>query len=179
MGPEFAKPSHAVLSILAVVHFLSLPHLTVSMILYGKSRHKILAIVKGIEALINIVLSLILVKPFGIVGVALGTAIPHIIAVTLVYPKIISRIVGIDLFEYYYRAYMGPIVSGLPFIAMCYYMRSQYVANNLFVFFSEILLILPLYILPAWIISFNKEERQWHLSYIKNWIRKWQRRKQE
>jgi O-antigen/teichoic acid export membrane protein len=166
MGAEYALPAASVLSILAVTHLFSLPHYTVSSVLYGLSRHKIIAYSKMFEAVANILLSIVLVKSYGIVGVAYGTAIPHLISVLFVFPVMITRMMDLSLKKYLLSSYTGPLISAVPFIYMCFFLGKHHPTNNLFYFFGQILLILPIYIFPAWFVSFSKEERKWHLSLL-------------
>ena len=166
MGPEFADPAYSVLAILAVTHLFSLPHFTVSSILYGMSRHQVIAYSKVFEALFNLALSIILVKPFGIVGVALGTAIPHLISVVFVFPVMITRKLEIPISRYLMESYVGPLFSGIPFLGICFIANRYYPAENLLVFFIQIALMLPTYLLPDWLLSFSKEEKKWYLSLV-------------
>lgn len=167
MGEEFAVPAAQVLAILSVTHLFSLPHFTVSMILYGTSRHNIIAYSKIGESVANLALSLALVKSYGIIGVAIGTAIPHLFTVTIIFPYLICRIVKVELATYYLKAYIGPILSAIPFALLCLYARTHINIDSLIVFFLILLVILPTYYLPAWFISFRKEERVWHISMLR------------
>lgn len=161
MGREYAEAAGAVLAILTVTHLFSLPHYTVSMILYGTSRHQILAYCKSFEAVANICLSLALVKQFGIVGVAIGTAVPHLFVVVFIFPAMITKMVGLKLWKYITSAYLGPFASILPFIAISYYTKIYHPASSLFDFFLKIFLMLPIYFVTAWFFSFTKEEHSW------------------
>jgi hypothetical protein len=65
-----------------------------------------------LEALCNLVLSVILAGPMGIEGVALGTAIPNFIMNVIVMVSV-CRLVGLGLGEYLRRAFAAPCVAGL------------------------------------------------------------------
>ena len=66
----------AILTVLAVPTFLSLPQSGTSALLYGISRHKGVVLLSILNALVNLGLSLWWVKPYGLMGVAMGTAVP-------------------------------------------------------------------------------------------------------
>ena len=159
MGPEYAELSGKVLFVLAVSQILSLPHYTVSSILYGISKHNIIAYLHVLEAIANLALSIILVQSMGIIGVAFGTAIPHIIVVMLILPVIISKILNMNYFTYILSSYVSPLISIIPFTAACYWVNTYYPASNLLYFFMEVILLLPVYGVTAWYLSFTKEER--------------------
>jgi len=92
VGPEFevAYPCVVALAIAEIVtgsqvpayHFLS-----------GTSRHKFLAYVNIVEAVLNLILSIVLVgfTDLGILGVALGTAIPMVLFQGIAVPIFFSR----------------------------------------------------------------------------------------
>jgi O-antigen/teichoic acid export membrane protein len=63
------------------------------MILRGAGEHRLLTFTNGITAIVNVILSIVLIRPFGLVGVALGTLIPTTAAAVLVlYPAACRRV---------------------------------------------------------------------------------------
>jgi O-antigen/teichoic acid export membrane protein len=75
VGPQYASAS-SLLAILAVPTLISLPQSAASALLFGVSRHKGVVTLSMLNALLNLGLSIWWVKPFGLTGVAMGTAIP-------------------------------------------------------------------------------------------------------
>ena len=69
-------------------------------LLYAIKKHHFFATVTFIEGLANFILSIILVKNYGIVGVALGTAIPMLIVKIFIQPIYISYVLKIKILEY-------------------------------------------------------------------------------
>ena len=74
-----------------------------------------------IEGGINLILSLILVRYLGLVGVALGTAIPLLIVKIFVQPIYTSGIVGVSLHSYFIKTIIQPIGLGLFIFALFYF----------------------------------------------------------
>ena len=66
-----------------------------------------------VEALINVALSLLLVGPLGIIGVALGTAIPCIMLKLLVLPYLITRAASVPITNYYLRILVPALIAGV------------------------------------------------------------------
>lgn len=93
-----------VLHILMFSVTFTLPLLLGNAVLLGVSRHKLAFALTGCEALAKIILSLALVRPLGLIGVALGTAIPQVIIYTMVYPMAFQRAIGGSLAAYYRRS---------------------------------------------------------------------------
>jgi O-antigen/teichoic acid export membrane protein len=62
--------------LLAIPTMIALPQSSASSVLFGVSRHRGVVVLSILNALVNLGLSLLWVRPLGIAGVALGTAVP-------------------------------------------------------------------------------------------------------
>ena len=78
VGRSYAE-SHLILLILLGAQVVATPLHVLRGVLFGMGHVKVPAILYFIEAIANLALTLILLKPFGLVGVALGTAIPIVV----------------------------------------------------------------------------------------------------
>jgi O-antigen/teichoic acid export membrane protein len=160
MGPEFSGPSSVVLTVLAVATFVASPKYVFSSVLYGMSRHRIIALLRIGEAVANLGLSILLVQNMGLAGVALGTAIPSVIVAVFVLPVIAGRAVGITLPQFYEHAFVRPLVAIAPFAAAAFWVRAEYPASDLLGFFLRIFALLFIYVPCAFAVVLNREERQ-------------------
>ena len=68
--------------------------------MYALNKHHFYAVATIVEAVANLTLSIILVRRYGIVGVALGTLVPMLIVKILVMPVYVSRVAGVNLRRY-------------------------------------------------------------------------------
>lgn len=159
MGPEFAAPSSSVLTILALATFFSAPQYMFASVLYGVSRHKVVALLRIVEAAANLVLSIALVRSIGLVGVALGTAIPSAIVVMLVLPAIAGRMVGAGMLQFYECAYIRPLLGITPFAIAAYWIRDAYPAIDLPGFFFRVGALLLFYAPCAFVLVLDRTER--------------------
>lgn len=75
VGPSFTQTG-TVLQILAALVVLRVANATANTILQGAGGHERLTLYVGLTGVANLALSMALVKPLGLVGVALGTVIP-------------------------------------------------------------------------------------------------------
>ncbi len=100
MGAEYAGPAGVVLAVLSVGHLIGLPYYTISGVLYGLGRHRVVAMSRIFEGVVNVALSIALITRYGLVGVALGTIIPHIIVVAGILPSSLPRWMPLNLREY-------------------------------------------------------------------------------
>jgi len=99
VGEEFTG-AIPVLWILAIPYAFALSQNPGISVMYALNKHKFYAIATLIEGLANLILSIILVRQYGILGVALGTAIPMLIVKICVQPIYVSRIIGITIAHY-------------------------------------------------------------------------------
>ena len=92
VGPEFSE-SVNVIYILSVVVALRVGNATSAVILKGSDLHKFLAFANLSMAVGNLILSVLLVRVYGLIGVAIGTLIPMIvIAMFVVFPAACRRV---------------------------------------------------------------------------------------
>jgi O-antigen/teichoic acid export membrane protein len=100
VGERFVEPSGRVLQVLTASFLVWLPVRGVSIaILFGLGRPRAAALAFVLMGAVNLAVSLALVGPLGILGVALGTAVPNV--VFAVYVLVLAcREVGVTLREY-------------------------------------------------------------------------------
>jgi O-antigen/teichoic acid export membrane protein len=137
MGGRFAAESGAVLATLAIGMILSPSHHAMVATLYGLGRPEIVARFRLAEAVANITLSVILVQRMGLLGVALGTTIPHLVLTGIALPWITCRITGLRLREFYGGVVVKCALVSLPFLAGCLALNGADIPN-LAVFFAAV-----------------------------------------
>jgi O-antigen/teichoic acid export membrane protein len=100
MGPSYldAYPAMVALTLGAMTALCQTPSLQ---LLYGISKHGLFAAFNSLEGVANLVLSILLVRHMGLLGVALGTMIPMAFTKLFVQPWYFCRIMHFDLWEYY------------------------------------------------------------------------------
>jgi len=159
MGSEYATLSGDVLCVLAIGVAVSTPQNTISSILYGISRHKIIARLRVLEAVANLALSLTLIKALGIVGVALGTAIPQVILMAIVLPILTIRVIGSTLVKFVHQAYLLPLGASIPFAVSCYLLNQRLPAESLFGFMAQLVMLGPIFVAGVWFIALSNADR--------------------
>jgi O-antigen/teichoic acid export membrane protein len=116
VGPRYASGA-TLLTILTVPTLISLPQSTASSVLYGISRHKGLVGLSLLNALLNLGLSVWWARPFGVTGVAWGTAVPLALVggvATLVYA---CRALDLPVWRYTWQGLLQPGLVSLAFLA--------------------------------------------------------------
>ena len=159
MGAAYAEPAGQILIVLAVGHLIGLPYYTISGVLYGLGRHHVVAYSRIFEGIVNLTMSVVLVQVYGLIGVAIGTVIPHIVVVAGVLPTVLSRWVPINLREYYVSTYFWPFLASLPFWGACWFIASEVQPGDFLTFFLSIGIALVTYVIPCWFVVLSGTER--------------------
>lgn len=152
MGPEFGDRSGVVLRILIGVSALSAANGVVCSVLLGMGKQKSIAPVFVAEALCNLVLSCLLVRPYGIAGVALGTLIPALLTQCIFWPWYLSLCLGVPMVRYYMATWVRPLLGSIPFALLSYAFEMQWLPANVFTFFIQVGTCLPLAALGFWVV---------------------------
>jgi O-antigen/teichoic acid export membrane protein len=87
--------------------------------LIAKGRHRAYGIWTIGEGLANLVLSILWAHKYGIIGVALGTAVPLLLVKLTLQPWYVTRTLGLSLGEYFGKALARPLVAVGLFFGVC------------------------------------------------------------
>ncbi len=115
VGPRYVS-SYTVLLILLIPTTIYYAQSTSNRILFGMSLHKALAVVVLIEGISNVVLSIALIRPLGIVGDAIGTAIPLLCTSLFFLPRYLCRTLDVPLRTFVWEVYFCPAVFCIPMV---------------------------------------------------------------
>jgi len=166
MGPGY-ELSAEILQILIIPAALFLPQSAANSVMYGMEKHKYLLYVILSEGILNLGLSLILVRFYGVFGIAYGTVIPQIIIYLAVVPPLVNAFLNFGLPDFYRRfliySLCGILVSGLS----SYILVRFYYPQNWGVFFAEIIAVIGMTAFFGYLIS-NKNELKEIYSKLKS-----------
>jgi O-antigen/teichoic acid export membrane protein len=129
MGARYI-PSYTILLILLIPFTLYQAQSTSNRMLFGMSLHRTLAYVVLMEGIANLILSIVLVRPMGIIGDALGTAIPLLCTSLFFLPRHMCRQLGIPLRTFLAEAYFYPVVLCTPMIVVLILMQRSFYAHR-------------------------------------------------
>lgn len=115
MGPDYldAYPCLVALSIAEFFRAFQRPNMN---LLYAKAQHHVFAINKMIEAVLNLILSIALVRGYGILGVALGTMLASIAVNGVLFPMQCCRITQTSSWQYTVTSLHGLSVFALSIL---------------------------------------------------------------
>jgi len=145
MGARYIPHSYPVLVVLIVPYTLMLSQAASGRVLFGLSKHQTLASITVIEGVANLVLSIALVRPLGIIGSALGTAIPLSFTFLVFMPRHLKKQIGVPVWVFLRQAYTLPVLLTLPLVAVLWLANRLFYPRNLVQLALEILAVSLIY----------------------------------
>jgi O-antigen/teichoic acid export membrane protein len=146
-----------VLVVLVLSQFFAVSQTPSVALMFGISKHKFFALMSSVEGVLNLVLSLVLVRFYGLVGVALGTMVPMVLSKLVIQPLYVSRVSVVGYTEYVKtmaRTLATALVSlVLPFVVTMEFVRPDYGVLFLLGSLSAIV-----YALSLWLFEFSSRE---------------------
>jgi O-antigen/teichoic acid export membrane protein len=144
IGKDIAE-SALLLKILTIGILAHLCEMTVTTTLVGMGRAHVVARWVLAQAAVNLVLSLALVRPFGLMGVALGTSISMVLFAVISIPVYFRYHLHVPLGDFARRALLPPLWVQIPWIGALFLLRDYVPMPSLGAFFGVLALTLPLY----------------------------------
>ena len=144
MGEQYAQISGTVMQILLLSVAFSSATTTAGGVVYAMEKHKRIAFWAMGEAVVNLGLSIILVRRIGIYGVAWGTTIPSVLIEILLWPAYISKLVVMPVRTYLWQGWFRTALAVVPFGLACALAERYWPVHNLAIFFLQIAALLPL-----------------------------------
>ncbi len=160
MGPAYAEPAGKVLWILSLALGFAVAYQVVVVTMMGISRHAGLVPAFLVEAAANIGLSILWVNVYGIVGVAWGTAVPKLAACLLFLPWYVRHVLRVPIGRFCVEVWVRPAVAIVPFALGSYAIERWWAASNLFEYFIQIGLALPLAAFGGWMFCLAGPEKR-------------------
>lgn len=166
MGPGFESGA-VPLYVLALTGVVLVGQGPLGNILLGTGRHRLVAFVSLGEALANLALSVVLVRRFGMLGVAIGTAVPIAVANLFILLPAACRQVQVPVARFAGLVLPAPLVGALPAIAVCAALRTWWPPASLAAIFVEGGLVGLVYLVAVGLFGFDRELRARYLSYAR------------
>jgi len=156
MGSNYAS-SAIFLTVLTIPQLLAMPQYVSALVLAGMARHQVLAYLSFAEGVANLLLSIILVRKIGLIGVAWGTVIPNVLCTGLIVPLYTLWTLKLEIREYL-RAALPPILCALP-VAAVGYLLSHAGSPSWGRFLGEVTLIGSLFGAMAYFLCLDAPQR--------------------
>lgn len=155
-GPQYEQVSETVVRILMLSMFFGVANGTAAAIMMAIDKHKPVARNAVVEAILNLGLSIALVKTVGLYGVAWGTSVSMMITHLSFWPAYIKKVLNVSPATYMWQAWGKITLCVVPFAAVLALTDHYWQASNLAIFFIQILSVLPVYAACV-LLVFRKE----------------------
>ena len=159
MGEGYRGASGTVLRILTVALCFAVSYQIVTATMLGLNRHRPMAYTYLAEGGVNLLLSLALARPFGIIGVALGTAIPRMVASIYFGPKFAREALHVSWVAFAREAWLRPMLAMAPFGLVSQAIEHYWPARSLALYFMQVGLAMPAALAGAWFVAIGSDER--------------------
>ncbi len=158
MGPAF-ETGVLPFYVLAITGIVLVSHGPLGSILLGTGHHRLVAAISMGEALSNLILSVLLVRRFGMLGVAIGTAVPVMVANLFVLLPLACRQFGMTASAFLRRVLPAPAAGVLPATAACVLLRSQYPPTSVLWILVEASVVGAVYLITVVTIGLERAVR--------------------
>jgi O-antigen/teichoic acid export membrane protein len=166
VGPQFSGSVH-VIYILSMVVALRVGNATSAVILKGSDLHRFLAFSNLSMAIGNVVLSVVLVRFYGLVGVALGTLIPMVVtAVFLVFPAACRR-VELPVWKVAWKAVWPAVWPAIVMGGFLILRRSSLQDHNSWWNIIGHAMVAAGIYATLFLIAMDRNERDWYFNKLK------------
>ena len=157
VGRRYVATSYPILLVLLIPSTFMLAQAASGRTLFGMAKHHTLAAVTFMEGIANVVLSIILVRRFGVLGDAVGTAVPLACTTLFFLPRHLCRVLNLRMRTYLSQAFLLPLALAMPLVAVLVLVRHWFVAHNFFQLAIQLAVASAVYSLElAWAIWTRK-----------------------
>src|SRR5690349_9532609 len=171
VGPQFTD-SVNVIYILSIVVALRVGNATSSVILKGSDLHKFLAFSNLGMALGNLILSILLVRVYGLVGVALGTLIPMVVLALFVTFPAACRRVQLPVWKVAWKAVVPAVWPALVMGGFILLRRDKLLADRSWsTLFLHAFLAAAIYA-ALFLLAMDRKELDWYFRKVKEVFRR-------
>ncbi len=165
MGPSYLD-AYPCLLVLAVGTWIMMCQGPSINLLVGVSHHRFPAFLNLGEGVANLAISLLLVRPLGIVGVALGTCIPMTVCKLIIQPAYTAHVLNLSYAGLLLR--MGrTLLSAGGSLVLPLLLSLLWVRPNMAFLLGQGLLCLVLYTAGLWLLELSAAEKKWFLGYMR------------
>jgi len=165
VGQDYGD-SYTILVILTIGIIFEIINNPTNNVLYAISKHRYLALINISEGVINLILSIVLIRYYGIKGVAIGTVIPLIFSRIVLIPLYVCKCIDLSFFIYFSASSKILLYSSIYFYLSYHYFIQSFLLPQYPMILISIILLTPVYFSSIMFLFFKKDERIFLLSLL-------------
>lgn len=170
VGPSF-EAGYGALVVLSVTVVLHTPGHVAGLLLMAVNRHRVLAVIATVDSLSNLLLSIVLVRPFGLLGVALGTAVTIGLSNSIIVPAYVCRVLDLNPWAYVRESIAPPILLALVEVALGSLLAAHVDVSGLFRLVAASAGATSLYLVAFWFVGLTERQRHTYWSTARSVVR--------
>lgn len=159
IGEKYANLSGSILAVLSIGHLCRISQLTTHSVLKSTGRHKALSYFTMLESISIIILSIIFIKPYGLIGLAFAQTIGMVIVNLSIIPIYSCRELKIGISNYYMRYVFINALSLAPLFIIYYFLRSNLI-DSIPIFGVIAAMIIGAYLISSYLFTLNMKEKE-------------------
>jgi O-antigen/teichoic acid export membrane protein len=160
-------PALSVLLLLVAMDFVHAAATPAAVVLQGIGRNKGFIWSETVNAVLNLSLSIVLVKRIGVAGVVLGTLLAHLSTSAWVVPLLACRSVGLSGFMFVRRALLPPLLAAGPALLAAWLVRDRLAGFGMTGFMMKTVLVVAMYAPAYFCLPDAAVERQYALARLR------------
>jgi O-antigen/teichoic acid export membrane protein len=163
IGAKFSAEATHILQILSLAAAIMLTNSSVNGVALALDRQRTLAFVTLAEGAANLVLSIILVRRIGVLGVAWGTLIPTMITSFLFWPRYLCKLLDMSTIAYIGGGWLRPMAAMIPFIFITWWAEQHWIPTKLVWFVLQTGMLLPVVALGLMLFFWREIPIAWRV----------------
>ena len=160
MGDIYAQKAEVLVIVFFITLYFYAPHLISYSLLQGLNRHKNYSMLSALVAVINLVLSIILVQTYGLTGVAIGAAIPQIIFFGILVPFYTSKMLGRSYMAYFFQTHIRLAIPAIILFLGLSTLKRYIYPDGYLILLAESVGVSAIYFVSVYLISLSQNERR-------------------
>ena len=159
LGERFTS-AYGLLMILCAGYLVAMSQWPSIQLILAMGRHRPLGLWMIGEGVANVVLSIFWARKYGLIGVALGTAVPMLVTGLLVQPWYVFRLTGISARDYFQRCMLRPILAAALFLVLWVPILPRLTPAGLGSFAGLLICQTLLFTLVMYFVGLRNQDRQ-------------------
>ena len=169
VGPELVS-AYPLLAILAVGYVINLALHPMLLIVIAKGKHGPLGAWTIAEGVVNIGLSILWGRSYGLLGIAMGTVVPMLAIKLIIQPYYAFKAAELSVWTFVRRGLARPLIVGPLFLIAAGSIATRAVPT-LPMFIASVLAQVIVFLAITWLFGLTKAERAWFQDYTRQHLK--------